>query len=399
MMRIARVNHPYNLVDTVTQVAVLARLIALFPVVIGLGQLPDRGHAMAVAVGCIVVAIIGFAGLMSRATRDFLRDHPSLVLADALLLAFVAWTAGSTAPFILTFMSSALAVGLLAAPWAGSLIMVSLLGLYLLVLHNPHTGSPQELFLIPFVLVTLWGLGIAVRRASDAEIRSRRALHSAITVAAATEERHRIARDMHDTLAKSLQSMSLTASVLPRLIAANPGRASEHAHDLHETSVSAIDEVRALMTALRREVAEGPLHEVVEQVATDWSERTGISHKLTVLGDGAVTDGLVRYELLMVLTEALENVSRHAQAHEVRIRLDTAAELVTLSVRDDGVGAAATRLEEAAAEQRFGVQGMGERLHKVGGSLAWESAPGAGTTVTAQAHPAGLIEESIKEGA
>lgn len=391
--------NPHNLVDTVTQVAVLARLIALFPVVIGLGGQSDRAHTVAVAVGCVVVAVIGFAGFMSRGIRDLIREHPSLVLADALLLALVAWTAGSTAPFILTFMSSALAVGLLAAPWAGGLIMVSLLGLYFLVLHNPYTGSPQELFLIPFVLVTLWGLGIAVRQASDAEVRSRRALHSAITVAAATEERHRIARDMHDTLAKSLQSMSLTASVLPRLIATNPDRASQHARDLHETSVSAIDEVRALMTALRRDVAEGSLDELVAQVATDWSERIGIAHSLAIRGDGEVTDGLVRYELLMVLAEALENVSRHARATNVWIALETTDDLVTLSVRDDGVGADGARPDEAIAEQRFGVRGMRERLHKVGGSLAWDSEPGAGTTVTGRAHPAGLIEESIKEGA
>ncbi len=392
-------HHPHNLVDTVTQVAVLARLIALFPVVIGLGGQPDRAHTLAVAVGCVVVAVIGFTGFMSRGIRDVIRQHPSLVLADALLLALVAWTAGSTAPFILTFMSSALAVGLLAAPWAGALIMVSLLGLYVLVLHNPYTGSPQALFLIPFTLVTLWGLGIAVRRASDAEVRSRRALHSAITVAAATEERHRIARDMHDTLAKSLQSMSFTASVLPRLIATNPERASQHARDLHETSVSAIDEVRALMTTLRRDVADGPLYETVEQVATDWSERTGVSHELTIVGGGDVTDGLVRYELLMVLAEALENVSRHAHASKVWIALETTDDLVTLRVRDDGVGADDNRLREAVNERRFGVRGMTERLHKVGGSLVWESAPSIGTTVTAQAHPAGLIEESTKEGA
>ncbi len=385
---------PNDPIAILTQVAFVARLAAILPVVIGLATLPDQARVVPAAFGCVIVGAIGFIGLMSRSARDFIRRHPSIVLADALILATLALTAGGSSPFTLTFMSSALVVGLLAAPWAGALILVSLIGLHVMVLVDPAASTVHDLLITPLVLLTLWALGMVVRRTSDAEARSRRALTSAITVAAATEERHRIARDMHDTLAKSLQSMNLTASVLPRLIESNPDRASQHARDLQETSVAAIDEVRALMSALRREVEEGPLHEVVEQVATDWSERHGVWHALTIKGDGVISDGLVRYELLMVLAESLENIARHAHAQKVWIGVTTTSERVTLTVRDNGVGAAPGRLEEATAERHYGVQGMRERLHKVGGTLTWVSTPGAGTTVTATCHPAGLIEQA-----
>ncbi|WP_250005671.1 sensor histidine kinase [Actinoplanes sp. M2I2] len=131
--------------------------------------------------------------------------------------------------------------------------------------------------------------------------------------------------------------------------------------------------------------------EAIGEVTRRWSEVYGIEAALTVTGDPRPMHSDVGVTLLRAAQEALADVAKHARAGRVGLTLSYMANLVTLDVRDDGVGFDPTRRAGRSANGGFGLAGLRQRVQRLAGRLDIESEPGGGTAISASvpAIPAG----------
>lgn len=222
----------------------------------------------------------------------------------------------------------------------------------------------------------------AQQRASVPDGTSRSALGDTRQVReAVAAERARIAREMDDTVSKSLLGISMVAASL----ATAPQAADRQAHDqqlreLTRLARRAVADARYVIQDLREE----PLRDEVRSVATAWSILAGI-HVSQELATGQEVSADVRGEIVAILREALRNVEQHARASQVRVVLRRARGMVVLTVADDGTGhRPPADLAELRAAGRCGLAGISERARRLGGRLIVESRPGGGTRLQAE---------------
>ncbi|MGB3681027.1 MAG: sensor histidine kinase, partial [Rubrobacteraceae bacterium] len=198
------------------------------------------------------------------------------------------------------------------------------------------------------------------------------------------EERGRLAREIHDTLAQGFISIVTHLETAEEELPPGSKPAQRHLDQARQTARENLVEARHLVAALRPEILEGSsLPEALERLANRWSETSGVSAKLTVTGDCERLSQELQVALLRVAQEALSNVRKHASASEATVTLSYAEDVVVLDVQDDGVGFDPDAAADVA-EGGFGLQAMRERVEQFGGRLTVESAPGDGTTLAVQ---------------
>lgn len=191
--------------------------------------------------------------------------------------------------------------------------------------------------------------------------------------AGAERERTRLARDLHDTIAQELSSVSLLARAgdaerLPQIDAL-----AQHSLAGLRRIVAALAPAELDDTALA-----AALGRLLDALAAD----TGIRVSLEVDEQVAALPTPVEVTFLRVAQSALANVRLHARASTVQVTLATAGERVRLTIADDGVGFDPDAIPARAAS--YGLVAMRSRLRELGGDLDIHSAPGAGTTLRAE---------------
>ena len=363
-----------------TQVTLLARLVGLAT---GLLVLSGTRMSLATSIGFLVVGFTSFYGLMNTSVLDLARRHPLIAMADALLLAGIVAVNGIDSPLLLAALTTALLLGLWLEPVSGAIVMISLVSCYVGAALLGADGSAPAFtswVTIPFVYVTLWLLGLTMRRSVESEARAQLTLRDAVTTAAATEERTKVAREPHDHLANSRQGTATTATAPPLQPARHPEQPAESALSIREMAATAVHQVRGVMVDLRAKTSEGTLSEAASQVVLGWAARTGRNPQL-LIDDVDAAEEATRYELLSVLGESLDNVHRHAGPCEVTVELHEDQGFLSLTVRDTGSGFEPATLSAAQAAGHHGVDGMQERMARVGGWCTVTGQPGRGTLV------------------
>jgi signal transduction histidine kinase len=198
---------------------------------------------------------------------------------------------------------------------------------------------------------------------------------------AVSEERNRLARELHDSVTQELFSMTMITGALPTLQEKKPEVAKERVQRLHELARGALAEMRALLFALRpAALAEEGLVVALQKHAAAIEAREGLAVHLEVEGAGRLPQPCEE-ALFRVFQEALNNVVKHARAENVWVDLATGDDATSLTIRDDGIGLAATA--QPAGVQTMGMRSMRERVAALGGTFEVESAPEQGTTVRA----------------
>ena len=198
------------------------------------------------------------------------------------------------------------------------------------------------------------------------------------------EERSRLAREIHDTLAQGF--ISIVAHLEAAEAALSPGseQARRHLQQARRTARENLVEARHLVAALRPEILEGSsLSGALKRLAERWSEESGVPASVSVTGDEHPLAQGSQVALLRAAQEALSNTRRHAGAGEVSITLSYMDDLVALDVQDDGTGFEPDNVA-VAANRGFGLRAMRERVEALGGSLLVESGPGAGCTLVVE---------------
>jgi signal transduction histidine kinase len=190
------------------------------------------------------------------------------------------------------------------------------------------------------------------------------------------EERQRLAREIHDTIAQSL------AGILAQLQAAQEGPAAEVGARI-DRSVSLAREAlvearRSVMDLAPAALTEG-LTDAAAAVVRDWNRHHPSQWDMVVTGDARPLHPEVEATVLRVLQEALTNAARHARATRVGVTLSYLDDEVVLDVRDDGAGFDA---HDDHSPSSFGLRGMRQRAARLAGVLHLETEPGDGTTIS-----------------
>jgi signal transduction histidine kinase len=133
-------------------------------------------------------------------------------------------------------------------------------------------------------------------------------------------------------------------------------------------------------------------------VVTEWSSDVGVAATAATTGSPRPLHPEVEVTLLLVAQEALANVAKHAGAARAAVTLSYMDDLVSLDVRDDGMGfePAGWVHPDGEVGGGFGLTGMRQRVEGIGGTLLVESEPGQGTTIVATVPaPAGPEEQAV----
>ena len=197
----------------------------------------------------------------------------------------------------------------------------------------------------------------------------------------ALEERNRIAREIHDTLAQGLTAIAMNLETIDALM--DDGRpAADYQHFVQAAmgmTRNALDEARRSVMDLRALPLEGKsLAEAIKSLAASFREERNLHTVVTIAGKNQPLPPRVEVGLFRVAQEALMNAHQHASAGTIQVHLTSQPEHVELIIEDDGRGFSTDRIPQ----DRFGLIGMNERVRLLGGSLEIQSDEGKGTRLT-----------------
>lgn len=349
----------------------------------------DTSTAVALMVSLLL--LVRWRAVAPTVMRTPLFGGLDLVIATGLL-----YGAGVDGPFAYYSLGTALLGGLLYGNSGAVVLGAAGVGAWWLVVSRTVAGEPGPIdFHIAAAMPALIALcaagGAALRLVMEDKADAEARLAAAQRAAAVNEERARLAREMHDTLGKTLHGIALSAGTLPAYVARRPEEAGQVAVDVSHAAETAAKQARELIADLRSDRVDLPLHVAVAQHASEW----GAQHGIDVSVDAVAVDGLSagsRYEMFAVLREALHNVDQHAAATRVRVRLRLLQDfdpdpfedsgLVCLQIVDDGRGIACTDTEALAAAGHYGLLGMRERARRAGGDLRITPLQPRGTLLT-----------------
>ncbi|MER5791071.1 histidine kinase [Streptomyces sp. NPDC001980] len=333
-------------------------------------------------VGSAVVVTFMISYVLFRDWQRFgplLLRHPTLLAADTLFGSLLLISAGPDTTLAYVSVCTPLLAGLLYS-WRGAAVFASLQSLILLVAQETlkHHSALAESLLLPGLCVITGAMGSTLRNlmlrfgtATEALTATRARLAA---TEAASAERARLAREMHDSVTKTLYGVALVADGLAASAAVSPDRLDpalirQQAELLARAARRAAAESRELLTDLRG----GPEADVLSQLeslAAGFTARTALPAKYDGPAAPVPLPPPTARQLLGIAAEALENAHRHAHATRVDVRAATTPTHLVVTIHDDGRGLPPdTSLEDLRRTGHFGLLGMTERAAAVGARI------------------------------
>lgn len=367
--------------------AVCRLLMQVRLLLVGVTLLLLAGAPFTVSSGLALAAAAFCSWLGARYSRrivDVVVRHPILLGLDVVASFVVLELGGPLGPFFLYTVVTAAVAGLLFR-WRGVAYFCSLQVLcYFVSLGLTEGGeawSFQAMLGQPAYYPLVGFVGVRVRGLLDQQALLAEERRRAEVDAAAADERARLARELHDSLAKTLRGIAMSAKALPMWMGRSPDRAADEAQRMASAAEVASREARDLISGLRCEQLDQPLDDAIRDMTESWAQATGISVRAAVT-ERVDLPVLARYEAMAIVEECLTNIERHSCAAQVDVRLAHEDGQWVLTVHDDGMGfQVGSRATNASAEEHYGVVGMHERAGRAGGTLNLTSSPGQGTTV------------------
>jgi signal transduction histidine kinase len=352
---------------------VLSALIAAAYLTLAVGVLGSDGSVLALITGA-VFAVLATAGFERVRRRNRLGLSAAYVVVQ-LLVAYV------------TFGLSGAAVG-------GILLLVALVSQAALLL--PFRWVVPLVAVVPFIHLGMdlhaglrEGVGTLAAVAFAAlltqllvrEQRAREQLQAYALQAerlAATQERNRVARDIHDGLGHALTVVQMQVKAARAVLGSDVERADAMLAKAQHQAEEALAEIRRSVSALR-EPRSIPLPDALRELA-DQMSAAGVPTTVEIAGAARSLGVDAQESLYRAAQEGLTNVRKHARATSAGLTLDySQPSSVRLEVRDDGTGLAETA--EVGAPSGFGLLGVRERAAHLGGRMSIESMPGRGSTL------------------
>lgn len=338
---------------------------------------PERA-LLALGFGAVysLVATVGFEWVRTRG-RPFAVGYLAVQLALGMaMFATSHMTVGATLLLVVLVMQTVL---LLSLRVAAVVVAIVPLG---------HLGMPLSEGLragLATLVGTLFGAVLAEllvreQRARDQLAEAHAQLRGYAAQAeqlATTQERNRLARDIHDGLGHHLTVVQMQLQAARAVLGSDAARTEALLEKAQQQAEEALDEVRRSVSALREPRADRPLLEGLEALAAE-SSAAGIATALEVVGTARTLPAEIKEALYRTAQEGLTNVRKHAEATRAWLTLDYQdAATVALEVRDDGRGTK----PDTGAGLGFGLLGLRERAARLDGRLTIDAAPDRGLTL------------------
>jgi signal transduction histidine kinase len=193
---------------------------------------------------------------------------------------------------------------------------------------------------------------------------------------AMTQERNRLAREIHDNLGHTLTIVNVQIEAAKAVMESDPDRALDAMEKVQKLVQKGLTQVRESVAALRESpVSTRSLDDAIEALIQE-VESSGIVTEFQMTGEPFTLEHKVALALYRAAQEALTNVCRHARASRVDVILEFQPDEVRLEVKDNGVGA-------AQIKEGFGLLGIRERMQLLGGRLKMETGTAKGFRLTA----------------
>lgn len=230
-----------------------------------------------------------------------------------------------------------------------------------------------------YVTIVLFVVGYSLlylqQLRTQAQLQASAAKIEALTL---TNERQRLARELHDTLAQGLAGVVMQLEVANARLSQNRTTAAQNIvqhmlHSARETLVearSAIENLR--IKTIGASALPAAIHQEIERFLLTSGIRCSLDMPSSLPMSPRVSEQVVR-----ILCEGLTNIARHAQAQQAWVEMAQHDEQLSIEIRDDGIGFAPAAV--AARPGHYGLIGVRERAHLVGGHVSIRSAPGRGT--------------------
>lgn len=200
--------------------------------------------------------------------------------------------------------------------------------------------------------------------------------HMRVTV---TQERQRMAGEVHDALAQNLAFVKLRLPLLRDAIAAHQEQdALRYLDEVRDTVGDAHSSLREIITHFRTRGEAGSLHSALESLAARFGVRTGIPLQLINRMPQLRMNSEAEADVYYIVQEALANVEHHARARHGWLRIEPVAAGAEIRVEDDGIGGLAGA---AGSPGHHGVEIMRERAQRLGAELTFGARGGGGTVV------------------
>ncbi|MGD1901398.1 MAG: sensor histidine kinase [Geitlerinemataceae cyanobacterium] len=233
------------------------------------------------------------------------------------------------------------------------------------------------LLVVVFLLLLMNALLSERKRREELRQANRKLRKSAAKIEqlAMNQERTRIARELHDSLGHSLTGLNIQLEGALKLWDANPEQARAFVSQAKVMGSTALQETRQAVATLRQpSQAQQGLADAIAPLLEQLQQTTGVTPD--VLVDCPPLPESLKLTTYRIVQEALTNVCKYAQASSVSIAIQSAADALHITVRDDGIG---FRPEDNATG--FGLRGIQERAAAEGGRVQLATAPGEGCTL------------------
>ncbi|WP_236240184.1 sensor histidine kinase [Streptomyces sp. CC228A] len=343
-----------------------------------------RGELSGWLVGSAVLVTVMVSYALLRDWERFgpvLLRHPFLLAADMVFGALLLFTASPNSTLAYVTICTPLLAGLVYG-WRGAAVFAPLQCLLVGLAYavDRHADLDFSALLVVGLCVLAGAVGSSLRRlllgfgaASQAltETRARLAVNEAVE-----GERARLAREMHDSVAKTLHGVALAADGLAHSAdRMDPATVKHQAELVARSARRAAAESRELLADLRRESGlDGGVDVTAELAArtADFQQRKGLPATYRALGGTPpppVPQAAAR-QLLTIASEAMENAHRHAQPTRLDVSAGVVGDVLRVSVYDDGRGLpAGTTLDDLRRAGHFGLVGMVERAAGIGARI------------------------------
>lgn len=192
-------------------------------------------------------------------------------------------------------------------------------------------------------------------------------------------ERRRIGRDIHDDLGQNLLALKIDLSLLHVSTNGTHPLITQKVDGMIGNLDTTIRSLRAIINDLRPLALESGLRHALEWQLSEFTRLHGIRHdfKAEPCVFDAVPDRERDAMVFRIMQESLSNIARHAHASEIAVELRRCGDLLTLEVRDNGVG-----MPPAIATKGSGLLGIRDRISAIGGQFSLDSSPGKGTVLS-----------------
>jgi signal transduction histidine kinase len=359
-------------------------VIAVFELVV----MPATGNTPWAVAGLLLIFGILFTARPLFQARSW-QTHLYLALQTGVVTGLLILQPGSLMlPMLFCVLS---AIAMLSLPLGTAALWV----LVFILINSVHCGQVKEweegwLVSLPYTVGYIFcgTFAYSLRRTSAAQRHSEALLAELQTThqqlqeyagrveeLAISQERNRLAREMHDALGHRLTVAAVHLEGAERLIPTNPTRAAHMVTTVHAEVVEALAELRRTVATLRTPLdADLALPAALTRLMTSFEDATGVKANWLLPDELPSLPEAYRLALYRVAQEALTNVQRHAQAQQVWLELAWEASAVTLLVKDDGRG-----FTPETNPPGFGLRGLRERAAHLNGAFHLEANPGVGT--------------------